>query len=64
MLVGNGGNHLGFETPKSAVSQEWIDEWSWYFHADANLGKLKVWQKFGSWYMGPNALSQSDYSIF
>ena len=28
VLVGNGGDHLGFETPKSAVSQEWIYEMS------------------------------------
>ena len=40
MLVGNGLGLLGLETPKSALSQEWIDEMS--FHADTNLGKLRV----------------------
>ena len=58
MLVGNGGNHLGFETPKSAVSQEWIDERSWYFHADANLRKLKVLAKIWFLIYGPKC-SQS-----
>ena len=49
MLVRNGHGLLGLETPKSAVSQEWIDEMSWFFHADTNLGKLKVLGKI--WFL-------------
>ena len=45
MLVGNGYGLLGCETPKSAISQEWIDEMSWFFDADTNLGKLRVLRK-------------------
>ena len=33
---------LGHETLKSAASQEWIAEMSWFFALNINLGKLKV----------------------
>ena len=32
----------GHGTLKSAVLQEWIDEWSWFLHAHSLSGKLKV----------------------
>ena len=60
MLVKNGHRLLGLETPKSAVSQEWVDKMSWFFHADTNLRKLLVLGK--AWFLR-YALSQSDYRI-
>ena len=38
----NGQGLLGHWTLKSALSQEWIDELSWFLHADTNSGKLKI----------------------
>ena len=61
MLVKNGHRLLGLETPKSAVSQEWVDKMSWFFHADTNLRKLLVLGKV--WFLR-YALSQSYYKIF
>ena len=49
MLVGNGCGFLVFETPKSALSQELIDEKSSFFDGDTNLGKLKVLGKI--WFL-------------
>ena len=53
MLVGNGRGLLGLETPKSAVSQEWMDEMSWFFHADTNIEKLRVLGKIWFLRYGP-----------
>ena len=36
---------LGLKTPKSAVSKEWVYEMGWFFHANTNLGKLRVFRK-------------------
>ena len=33
---------LGLGILKSAVSQEIVDEWTDFLHADTNIGKLKV----------------------
>ena len=41
MSVGNGHGLLGLETPKSAVSQEWIDEMSWFFSCWYKFRKAK-----------------------
>ena len=41
-MVKNAHSLLGNGTLKPALSQEWIDEMSWFLHADANLGKLNV----------------------
>ena len=42
LVVENGCSLLGLGTLKSAVSQEWIDEMSWYLPAHTNLGKLNI----------------------
>ena len=42
MVVKNGHGLLGFGTLKSAVSQEWINEMSWFFACWCNFIKLKV----------------------
>ena len=60
-MVKNGHRLLGLETPKPAVSQEWVDKMSWFFHADTNLRKLLV---LGKVWFPRYALSQSDYRIF
>ena len=41
-VVKNGCDHLGHGTLNSVVSQELIDELSWFLTADTNLEKLKV----------------------
>ena len=41
MLVGNVGGFLGLETPKCAVSQEGIDEMSWFFSCWYKFKKAK-----------------------
>ena len=45
MVVGNGHGLLGLETPKFAVSQEWIDEMSWFFSCWYNVKKAKSFGK-------------------
>ena len=53
MLVENGRDLLGLETPKSAVSQIWIDEISWPFSCRYKFRKAKSFgKKSGSWDMG------------
>ena len=42
VVVKNGRGLLGRGTLKSALSRELVDEMSWFFAADTNLGKLKV----------------------
>ena len=42
VVIKNGYDLLGWRTPKSAVSQEWIGELGCFLHADMNLGKLKA----------------------
>ena len=41
--------YLGNGILKSALSQEWIDELSWFLHADTNSGNLKVTLMFILW---------------
>ena len=41
MLVRNGNGLLGLETPKSALSQEWIDEMSRFFSCWYKFRKAK-----------------------
>ena len=45
MLVRNGRDLLGLETPKSAVSEEWIDEMSWFFSWWYKFRKAKSFGK-------------------
>ena len=41
---------LGVGTLKSTVSQDWIDEMSWFFRIDPNLGKAKSY--FDNYWVG------------
>ena len=40
-MMKNGCGQSGHGTLELTVSQEWIDEWTDFLHAGANLGKLK-----------------------
>ena len=42
VVLKNGHSSLSLGILKSALSQEWIDEMSWFLHANTDLGKLKV----------------------
>ena len=65
MLVGNGCGYLGLETQKSAVSQVWIVEISWFFSCWYKFRKTKSFGKnLATRGKGQNALGQSDYRIF
>ena len=49
MLVKNGCGLLGLGTIKSAVSQEWIDEMSWFFACWYKFSKAKSYLNFQDW---------------
>ena len=63
----NGCSLLSHWTLKSAKSQEWINELSWFLHAHTNSGKLKVtliiiwwtWQKMDAAFLGHGTLKSA-----
>ena len=57
-MVKNGCGQSSHETLKLTVSQDWM-EWTDFFHAGSNSGKLKVISLIFEW-----ALSKMDVAIY
>ena len=65
MLVGNGCGLLGLETPKSAVSQEWNGEMSWFSSCWCKFRKGKSFAKNLDFEIWAKMLSANQiYRIF